>query len=269
LHKDLKNNTLNQTDRVKNFLKLSSGVFKTLETEIDKMKVTIINGNTRHGSTWNCKELFKQELSKYGEVEAKEFSLPKDMPHLCNGCFSCFYNGEHTCPHSSAVTPIIDAMLDADVIVLTSPVYAMDVTGQMKALLDHLCFMWFSHRPNPRMFNKVALTISTTAGAGLSHTTKTMKNSLNFWGVKRVYTYQKKASAMKWEDVSEKKMAEIKKEMASMARKINKSVTNIDKVSESLFRKILFHMMKGMHSKNTWNPYDRKHWENQGWIENN
>jgi multimeric flavodoxin WrbA len=149
------------------------------------MKITVINGNTRHGSTWHCMDLIMEELSKYEEIEKTEFTLPKDLPEFCRGCFSCFLNGEDTCPHASFVAPIVKAVLDADLIVLTSPVYGMDVTGQMKAFIDHLCFMWVSHRPNPRMFTKIGLTVTTTAGAGLKHTSKTMKNSLDFWCVRK------------------------------------------------------------------------------------
>jgi multimeric flavodoxin WrbA len=62
------------------------------------MKVTLINGNARHGSTWHCKEEFIKALKKYGEVEATEFMLPKDMPSFCRGCFSCITKGEDKCP---------------------------------------------------------------------------------------------------------------------------------------------------------------------------
>lgn len=168
------------------------------------MKVTVINGSMRHGSTWHCMDILRQELSQYGEVETTEFFLPKDMPHFCNGCFSCIVNGEHTCPHAENMAPITKAMLEADVIILTSSVYALDVTGQLKTLLDHLCYMWMSHRPNLNMFNKVGVTVVTTAGAGLSHTTKTMRNSLRFWGVKRSFSYKNAVSAMKWNDVKRK-----------------------------------------------------------------
>ncbi len=231
------------------------------------MKIAVINGSLRHGSTWHCMDALTQELSKHEEIERTEFILPRDMPHFCNGCFSCFYNGEQTCPHASNVTPIINAMVDADLIIMTSPVYAMDVSGQLKTLLDHLCFMWMSHRPDPRMFNKVALTITTTAGAGLGHTTKTMRNSLNFWGVKKVYSYKNPVAAMKWSDVSQKKLAGIKKDTAVLAKHIAKSVKNIDKQRNPLFRKFFFKMMTGMMRKNTWNQRDRKHWETHGWLE--
>ncbi len=127
------------------------------------MKITVINGNARHGSTWNCKELFCKELAKYEEVCQTEFYMPKDSPSLCVGCFNCFFHGEHKCPHCEQIKPIVAALEEADLIIMTSPVYACDVSGGLKVLLDHLCYMWMSHRPNPKMFQKTALTIVTTA----------------------------------------------------------------------------------------------------------
>lgn len=230
------------------------------------MKITVINGNMRHGSTWNSMNTLMQEISKRCETEVTEFFLPRDMPHFCAGCFSCLMKGEETCPHASSVAPIVKAMLDADLIILTSPVYAMDVSGTLKALLDHLCFMWMSHRPNPRMFNKVGVAITTTAGAGLSHTVKTMKNSFTFWGVKKVYTMKNVVAASKWEDVRDETKEKIHKEAESMARKIVKSVGHIDRVRSPLFRTFFLRMMRGMMKKNTWNATDRRHWEQQGWI---
>ena len=230
------------------------------------MKITVVYGNSRHGSTWHCMDLFKQELSRYNKVEVTEFTLPKDMPHFCNGCFSCIYNGEKTCPHSKFIGPIVEAFEQSNLIVLTSPVYGMDVSGQLKALIDHLCFMWMSHRPNPKMFNKISLTITTTAGAGLSHTSKTMKNSFKFWGVKRIFNFKNAVSAMKWDDVSAERQAKIKKEITKMAAKISRNVNNAEKLSSPFFRSFFFKMMTGMMKKNTWNLTDKNHWEAHGWL---
>lgn len=230
------------------------------------MKITVINGNIRHGSTWHCMDFIRQELTKIQETEVTEFFLPKDMPHFCLGCYSCFYNGETACPHAESVRPIADAITQSDLIVLTSPVYGFDVTGQMKALIDHLCYMWMSHRPNPAMFQKIGLTVTTTAGAGLGHTAKTLNNRLKYWGVKKIYTYKRPVSAMKWSDIPAEKQEQIRKDAQKLARKIAKAVRNNRKLRNPLFRGFFFRLMAGMQKKNDWNETDRKHWETNGWL---
>lgn len=230
------------------------------------MKLAIVYGNARQGSTWHCADLLKRQLLAAGDLEVTEFTLPRDMPHFCNGCFSCFMNGEHTCPHAASVQPIAEALLNADIIALTSSVYAMDATGQMKALLDHLCYLWMSHRPDPRMFNKIGVTLVTTAGAGLGHTTKTLKNSLKFWGVKRTYSYRNAVSAMRWGDIPKKRQARIQRDMEKLARKIQTAARNPGRLPAPLFRSFFFKAMTGMMKKNTWNLRDRKHWEDHGWL---
>ena len=44
--------------------------------------------------------------------------------------------------------------MEADLIILASPVYVYHVTGAMKALLDHYGYMWMAHRPEEAMFKK-------------------------------------------------------------------------------------------------------------------
>ncbi len=230
------------------------------------MKITVINGNLRKGSTWHCMDLILQELAWHGETEVTEFFLPKDMPHFCNSCYSCFCKGENTCPHAAAITPIASAIEACDLVVLTSPVYALDVSGQLKALLDHLCFMWMSHRPNPKMFHKIGLTVSTTAGAGLGQTTKTMRNSLFFWGVKKTFSFRQAVAAMKWGDIPEKKQAKIQMDAKKLAAHITKATTNVQKLPNPPLRSILFNLMAGAQKKNDWNLTDRSHWEKNGWL---
>ena len=50
-----------------------------------------------------------------------EFFLPKDMPHFCAGCFSCFLRGENACPHADLVQPIARAIGAIDVTKLNWP----------------------------------------------------------------------------------------------------------------------------------------------------
>jgi len=230
------------------------------------MKVTILNGNARHGSTWHVGEAFLNALQNETSVEMKEFVLPRDLPHFCNGCFSCFFRGEATCPHAQFVEPIAAAILEADLVVLASPTYGLDVSGQMKAFIDHLCYMWVSHRPDPKMFSKIGLTIATTAGAGIGHTTKTMRSSLRFWGVKRLYSLKERVTASKWEEVPEKKRKKVLKDAEQMAKRVAGAFHRIDRLHAPFLRTVMLRLMAGTMKSNTWNPADRAHWVQNGWI---
>lgn len=228
------------------------------------MKVTVIYGAMHKGSTYNC---VQELLKNFTDVEVTEFFLPKDMPHFCNGCFSCFLKGENTCPHYNQVNNIKQSMLKANLIILASPVYVCDVSGQMKALLDHFGYIWMPHRPEYLMFNKIGLVLSTAAGAGTSHTNKTMKKSLNYWGLKRVFSYKKNVGAMSWEEVNSKNKNQIIKEFRILADKISKAVAKSNTLKPRLFTKIIFTAMKGMQKKNSWNETDKNYWKEQGWLE--
>lgn len=231
------------------------------------MKITVINGIQHHGSTWHCKDLLLQNIASHLETEVTEFYLPRDMSHFCAGCFSCFLKGEDSCPHADQIKPVVAALEAADLVILTSPVYGLDVSGQMKALLDHLCFMWFSHRPNPQLFNTVGVSITTTAGAGLSHTTKTMQNSLKFWGAKKRFTSKQAVAALKWSDIPEKKRRKIEKDLAALSHQVVQAVATIDQRRSPLFAKMMFNVMKRMMKNNGWNPKDREYWREKGWLD--
>lgn len=230
------------------------------------MNVAVVNGNARHGSTWHCKELFLEELRKHTDFTVTEFTLPRDMPHFCMGCFNCFFKGEEHCPHATYMQPIVEALTAADLIVLTSPVYVFDVSGQMKAFLDHLSYMWMVHRPNPSMFRKIGVTISTTAGGGLSHTTGTMANSLRFWGARRVLSFKSAVAAASWEEVKEKKRVKIQRRMRALAENAVKSVRRVDKMSAPPIQRVMFFAIRSMMKKGGLNPKDQEHWREQGWL---
>ena len=230
------------------------------------MKVVIIYGNNRQGSTYHTAQLVLGALKKRGEVTCREFFLPRDLPHFCHGCFTCFQKGEQACPHAQFVTPIVTAMAEADLVVLASPSYGLDISGAMKAFIDHLCFMWLSHRPNPAMLNKVGLSIVTTAGVGLRHSTQTLKNCLRFWGIKRIFSFKKAVAASKWSEVSEKKQKRMAKKADVLAGKISKNVSHIHRLPPPLFRSLMLWAMAGAMKKNAWSPVDRAHWIAQGWV---
>jgi multimeric flavodoxin WrbA len=231
------------------------------------MRITIIYGNERKGSTYNCVRILKEELQNIGNVEFIEFVLPKDLPHFCHGCFNCFLNGEDTCPHYDLVKPIVDEILLSDGIILSSPVYALNVTGSMKAFLDHLCYMWMPHRPKKEMFSKTGMAITTTAGAGINSCKKTMLNALRYLGVKRIYSFGARVKAYKWENIAETNKIRIERKIRKKARKFYYATINRENLSYSKFTKIIFNVIKNMIKNYDDNILDKKYWKQMGWLD--
>jgi multimeric flavodoxin WrbA len=227
------------------------------------MKTVIIYGNEHKGSTYNVVQLFKNQLNICND-DLIEFFLPKDMPHFCIGCFTCFMKGEELCPHHDNITPIKEAIWNADLLILASPVYVFHVSGQMKTLLDHFAFQFMIHRPNKSMFTKTALAVSTAAGGGIRSAIKDMTGSLTYWGMSRIFTFGSAVYAAKWEEVTEKNKQKIERKVKRLSSKIK---LKIYKPNTGLKSKGLFYLFRMVHKKMELIPYDREHWRKHGWLE--
>jgi len=227
------------------------------------MKTVIIYGIEHKGSTYNVVQLFKNYLN-ISDNDLMEFYLPKDMPHFCLGCYNCFMKGEELCPHHDYITPIKEAIWNAEFVIFASPVYVLHVTGQMKALLDHFAFQFMLHRPNKSMFSKTVLAVSIAAGGGIGSAIKDMTGSLTYWGVSRIFKFGTGVFASKWEEVSEKNKQKIERKVKKLSGKISSGIKN---PSPGLKTKGLFYIFRMLHKKMQLIPYDREHWIKHGWLE--
>lgn len=127
------------------------------------MKFLVINGSPRRENTWKIVERVKSTLSDMEDnLEFDEIDLIEENIPYCMACYNCFTNGEEYCPHSNQIKPIVEKMFQCDALIITSPVYALNVTALVKNLIDHLAY--FYHRP--AFFESKAMIIVTTAGAG-------------------------------------------------------------------------------------------------------
>nr|WP_304972036.1 NAD(P)H-dependent oxidoreductase [uncultured Schaedlerella sp.] len=148
------------------------------------MNITVINGTEKYGVTYRLKEMFLTAFKDNANIT--EYYLPKDCPNFCNGCISCITKGENTCKEAEYIGKIDKSLLDADLVVMTSPAYVFHSTGAMKAFLDHFAYRWLSHRPASEMFEKRAVIITQCLGAGAKSAAKDIKHSLSWWGVSKI-----------------------------------------------------------------------------------
>lgn len=225
------------------------------------MKILTIMGTSHKGNTRAITDLFLYEF-KNEKNELNELVLPNDFNELCYGCANCILKGEDNCPHYHLVHPIVEKIEKADLIIIATPVFVMSCSSGLKALLDHLAYIWLVHRPKESMFNKVGLIITSAGGSGVKDTVKLVKNNMFYWGIPTIYSYGITTMKMGGNYADYKNKDKIKKQVHGKANKIKKSLKK-KKVS---FKTKLFFKIFGMTQKNSWNKTDADYWENKGWL---
>ena len=102
------------------------------------MKIVAINGSPRKGGNiTQCLEVVRKEVEAAG-VEFEVFQ-PGAKVHPCMACYHCLDNGTLRCVQTDdMVNDIIAACIEADGILLASPVYHGGIAGGMKCVLDRL-----------------------------------------------------------------------------------------------------------------------------------
>jgi len=213
------------------------------------MKITVVHGSPRKGNTYQATRRFMDEMTACGEavgdvLEFHEIFLPRDFPHFCLGCRTCFSKGEEYCPHAECLIPARDAMLKADGLVFASPVYVLSVSGGMKAFLDQFGFLFAVHRPRREMFGKKAMILSTTAGVGLNAVRRTIASSLKSWCVNRVYFLGLRLLYSDAERMSGRRKQEHERRLRKSARKFYAETASGKKRSPSMYARTIFGFTK-------------------------
>ena len=98
-------------------------------------KVLILSGSPRKGGNSDilCDEFLRGALEAGNEVKKIRVTEKKVAP--CSACYYCRDHGG-VCVHKDDMASILQKMIDADVIVLASPVYFYSINAQLKAVID-------------------------------------------------------------------------------------------------------------------------------------
>lgn len=146
------------------------------------MNILVIHGSPRRGNSWDVLNIVKENLDKDIKITYKIVELSKVDLKICVGCYGCIFKGEDKCPHYIEMAPIVEELEMCDGLIMTTPVYSLQLSGILKNFIDHMSYNF--HRP--RYFTKKALIITTTAGAGDRSTAKYLKKVLEYWGINNI-----------------------------------------------------------------------------------
>jgi multimeric flavodoxin WrbA len=68
-------------------------------------------------------------------AEVSSFTL-NDLKYIgCQGCYGCKRRSD-VCVINDGLTPVLNSIMNCDVLLITSPIYIHDVTGQTKCFID-------------------------------------------------------------------------------------------------------------------------------------
>ncbi len=103
-------------------------------------KVLILSGSPRKNGNSDllCDEFMKGTLESGNEVE--KIRVAEKNIGFCRACYACKETG--VCAIKDDMAEVLQKMIDADVIVLASPVYFYSIDAQLKALIDRTVARW-------------------------------------------------------------------------------------------------------------------------------
>jgi len=116
------------------------------------MNIIALNGSPR--KKWNTATLLQKALEGAASQGAKT-----EMIHLydlnykgCISCFACKTLGGKSygkCAVQDDLTPVFSRIEQADVILMGSPIYWGDISGEMKSFLERLLFQYMTYTNPP------------------------------------------------------------------------------------------------------------------------
>ena len=118
-------------------------------------KIVAINASPR--TSWNTATLVR-EAARGAESESAEvvvFDLYKLEKFTgCISCFGCKLPANlGKCVCRDGLSPVLDAIRDADGLIIGTPNYLGDVSSAFRALYERLIFQSLSYKTEPRCYN--------------------------------------------------------------------------------------------------------------------
>lgn len=119
---------------------------------------TIVAINASPRTEWNTGTLIRDAAdgAKSEGAEIKVFDLYKLEKYT--GCISCFgcklAPNEGKCIYKDGLSPVLEAIRNADGLIIGSPNYLGDVSAGFRALYERLIFQSLTYKTDPRSYNE-------------------------------------------------------------------------------------------------------------------
>lgn len=139
------------------------------------MKIVAIIGSPRgQGAGYRIVKTIEERMKAMGEVDFRYLLLKEANLKNCLGCYTCMARGEERCPLKDQRAAMEQELLEADGVILSSPVHVANVSLLMKNFMDR--FAYTNHRP---VFHRQkVLTVVNMAGTSRKETQAALRWAL-------------------------------------------------------------------------------------------
>lgn len=142
------------------------------------MKIVIVNGSYRkNGATALILSEIHQQLKKYSDVDVQMIHVADLELKYCVGCGSCYKTG--ACIYKDDIENLSLSIAEADGVILGSPTYASNVSGQMKVIIDRGHFVL-----EQLLYGKYAICVTAYENYGGMDSAKILNRLLSYSGAK-------------------------------------------------------------------------------------
>lgn len=142
------------------------------------MKIMIVNGSPRkNGATAQILYEMNRQLEQYSNVDVEMVHVADLELKYCAGCGVCYKKG--ACIYQDDLEKLSQKIRDADGVILGSPTYASNVSGQMKVVIDRGHFVM-----EQLLYGKYAVSVVTYENYGGKDCAKVLNRLLAYSGAR-------------------------------------------------------------------------------------
>ena len=111
------------------------------------MNILVLNGSPRpNGNTAQMVGTFREAAQRSGHT-VRTVEVCKKNIHGCLACEYCHGKGQGQCVQKDDMQEIYDLLLEADMLVLASPIYYHNMSGQLKCTIDRFYAVLYPDTP--------------------------------------------------------------------------------------------------------------------------
>lgn len=149
------------------------------------MNLLNINGDHCNGQKTSMKvyKMLRKKLVE--ELDVQEIKLDDTSLELlknCQGCKTCFKNGQCILEKKDDINGIRSKILESDLLVISTPVFVDNIPGNLKTLFDRLSY-WFHTMP---LIDKYCIIIISTYRSGIDRVSQYLYKIANHLGLEVV-----------------------------------------------------------------------------------